>query len=849
MDEVTDIKTLMSYIPDASELNQNIYLLLVSRTNNELAEVSRSLMNGKAITASLEFLRDHISRYEYGVIEDSVTGNEHYHRALETYVDSSFLDNNEARNRRLIEKFEYRFSEVTAYKRLCKMNPAFKNVVDTDLMKVFIDELKLNAPKAYFHKVEMILNALAWSGASLSIRELAYLSGEQYVSYKFVGMLYDLQAFIRNVRTEKGNCYEFAHGEWEQSVKEKFPYGAIYFRKLCNKLLEEIEAEPEGKDFLADENQGELWLLANLLRLYNDSSEQLKKNWFEDVKIDNVAEMWARILQKLSVDSNLDVTTVRGRKVLSIISQVWDDYDSAARCFRYDTHNGIACSTSNVTKSRLAKVLMKSLSVKQTIVSLAEENEYYASASICKSLGKIFDRNANGQFEPEMKKNCALLADECYSQACFFYNKLSDVSRTPDVIEMLYRSGRVCQIGGLTDRAKEYYEAALKIILEYTCEENSKVALYAARTHARYGLLLNDSEEQFDYYLSAEKLLCGLIQKSCEAEYLDWRAWLYNLMAKWNEEKEELNKARLYWEAALSDAEKLYDIRGTYEDRNDFIRVMDRLSDIYISYEKWEQALPLLIRLVEKEEAIEYLSKLSKVYDKLKMYPEKRNIDARLLPLEQKRAKYADAAYEVLELVKYLPESAYKKIPTAQLDHLRKLANYSHIFKIDPSDPFESAHVSVEAKAIMTCLIRDYFSTDMAAQNIHQLLELKQCILGLEFLDSVMSYSEGKQISFQGDHSFVYNEVVQGLQRLPRRILMQIPMQVLLDIDSKMSMSFVKTKEYKEIDDYSGQAISIIKELVSLYTSDSVINEIRAEAAKQRRDELVDTIVDDLEYE
>lgn len=844
LDEVTDIKTLMSYIPDVSELNQNIYLLLVSRTDNELAEASRSLMNGKAITASLEFLRDHISRYEYGIIEGSDIGNEHYHNALETYVDNSFLDNTEARNRSLIEKFEFRFSEVTAYKRLCKMNPLFKNVIDTDLMKVFIDELKLNAPKAYFHKVEMILNALAWSGESLSIRELAYLSGEQYVSYRFVGMLYDLQAFIKIVRAEKGNCYEFAHDEWEQSVKEKFPYGAIYFRKLCNELLEEIEVESEDKDFLADENQGELWLLANLLRLYNDSSEQLKKNWFEDVKIDNVAEIWAKILQRLSIDSNLDVTTVRGRKVLSIISQVWDDYDSASKCFYYDKHNGIACSTSNVSESRLAKVLMKSLSVKQTIFSLAEEDEYYASASICKSLGKIFDRNAIRQSEPEMKKNCALLADECYRQAGAFYNKVADVSRLPDVIEMLYQSGRVCQIGGLTDRAKEYYEAGLKIILEYTSEENSKVALYAARTCTRYGLLLNDdSEEQFDYYLSAEKLLCDLIQKSCEAEYLDWRTWLYNLMAKWNEEKGALNKAQLYWEAALSDAEKLYDIRGTSADRNDFTRVMNRLSDIYISCEKWEQAIPLLIRLVEMEkQSIEYLRKLSKVYDNLKMYPEKWNVDARLLPLEQQQAKYADAYYEVLQIVKYFPESDYKKIPTAKLDFYRKHANYSHKFKIDPSVPLGTQHISAEANAIIVNLYLDYFSTDMDTQNINQVLKLNSRIQELEFLDAVMRYSEGKQISFQGNHSFVYNEVDQGLQRLPRRISMYIPIQVLLDIESKMSMSFVKIKKYEEIEDYSGQAISIIKELVSLYTSDSVINEIRAEATEQRRNELVDAI-------
>lgn len=146
----------------------------------------------------------------------------------------------------------------------------------------------------------MILNALAWSGSALTIRELAYLSGEQYVSYRFIGMLYDLRAFIRVIRTDKGNCYEFSHAEWEVAVKGKYPYGGIYFRTLCNRLLDEID-EQQVKELFEEKYQGELWLLSNMLRIYNQAYAELKENWFEEIKVDKVSNLWVEYIKKQGV--------------------------------------------------------------------------------------------------------------------------------------------------------------------------------------------------------------------------------------------------------------------------------------------------------------------------------------------------------------------------------------------------------------------------------------------------------------------------------------------------------------------------------------------------------------------
>lgn len=833
LDEVTDIKTLMSYMPDSSELNSNIYLLFVSRTDMELADGVRELMKKKTITASLEFLRDKITVYENGTVRECLSGNEYYHNAIAVYIDNIFGDNSASGSQKLIERFDQRFSEFAAYKRLCKLNPVFKNTVDSDLLNVFIDVLKQNAPDTYLHKVEMILNALAWSGASLTIRELAYLSGEQYVSYRFIGMLYDLQAFIKVVRTENGNCYEFAHSEWETSVKEKYPYGAIFFRGLCNRLLDEIEAEADGKDFFSEENQGELWILANLMRLYNDSSGTLKENWFEDVKIDNIAAIWVNVLQKLSFDSELDVTTDLGRKVLSIVARVWDDYDTAIECFYYNEDRRVVCSVSNSAESQLAKVLLNGLSVKQTLSSMSEE-DYYSSASICKSLGNIFDRIAIRHTDPEMKKKCALLADECYRQAGDLYNKGTDGSRLPDVIEMLYQSGRICQLGGLLDRAKEYFEAALKIIHNCSCVENSKAALYAARTCTRYGQLLDDPDRQFEYYSGAEKLLCDLIRKSCEAEYLEWRTWLYRLMAEWCGKRGQSKQAIVYWNAAFMDAEMLCDIRGSYEDHKDRIRAMEGLSESYINEKMWKEALPFLKMLVELEgKSVEYLRNLSQAYDNLQMYSEKKEIDARLLPLEEKKLEYANAYQEVLEILKYVSSEDYAKIPEQKITLFSQLANTKHEFRYDPDKTLDEQGTMKITKVIIAIIFRDYWAYDKQKAKIieHEERDRAEYRVNLlyEVINQKCDYDEVTAVKLLENQykSPVFNEVDFILQNIPAAVACCIPVITLSRIVKKKSSTYEKDLSTSGGNDYYQETVMIIKYLLKQYVPDLLLQEVK----------------------
>lgn len=390
LDEISDLNALMSYMPDISELNSNIYLLFASRTDMELAEGIRELVKKKTITASLEFLRDKITTYENGAVRECFSSNEYYHNAIATYVDNVFMNNSESGSQKLIERFEYRFSELAAYKRLCKINPVFTNTVDPDLLNVFIDVLKQNAPETYLHKVEMILNALAWSGMPLTIRELAYLSGEQYVSYRFIGMLHDLKAFIKVVRTDRGNCYDFSHNEWEQSVKAKYPCGAIYFRSMCNQLLDEITVSNKTMDYLSEENQGELWLLTNLFRIYNEAYEELKKNWYEEVKIDKLSGAIIKFMTEEFSGKMVDLPVERHLHLLKIIVTIFADYDAAITSFSRIRRDGIECVFDDIMDTKFAQFLLNTIYVPDIFRMMRTNDSLGDRISILENVGKIY---------------------------------------------------------------------------------------------------------------------------------------------------------------------------------------------------------------------------------------------------------------------------------------------------------------------------------------------------------------------------------------------------------------------------------------------------------------------------
>ena len=80
--------------------------------------------------------------------------------------------------------------------------------------------------------------------------------------------------------------------------------------------------------------------------------------------------------------------------------------------------------------------------------------------------------------------------------------------------------------------------------------------------------------------------------------------------------------------------------------------------------------------------------------------------------------EYANAYSEVLEIIKFIPEEDYMKIPSKKIELFEKRANRNYEFNYNPEKTLDEQNVSMRAKAIIAILFRDYWATDTQREKI-----------------------------------------------------------------------------------------------------------------------------------
>lgn len=85
--------------------------------------------------------------------------------------------------------------------------------------------------------------------------------------------------------------------------------------------------------------------------------------------------------------------------------------------------------------------------------------------------------------------------------------------------------------------------------------------------------------------------------------------------------------------------------------------------------------------------------------------------------------KYAKAYTEILELIKYLPENEYNKIPSEKIDFYEKNKDKEYKFIFNPDKPIEEQITSRETNAIIIQLFRDYFASESQKEKLKELLK------------------------------------------------------------------------------------------------------------------------------
>lgn len=83
-----------------------------------------------------------------------------------------------------------------------------------------------------------------------------------------------------------------------------------------------------------------------------------------------------------------------------------------------------------------------------------------------------------------------------------------------------------------------------------------------------------------------------------------------------------------------------------------------------------------------------------------------------------KKEVYAIAYKEVLEILKYLEEEDYKKIPEKMIQVFETFCDKEYEFNYDPNLTLDENHISKIGKAIIAILYRDYWASDEERREI-----------------------------------------------------------------------------------------------------------------------------------
>lgn len=80
--------------------------------------------------------------------------------------------------------------------------------------------------------------------------------------------------------------------------------------------------------------------------------------------------------------------------------------------------------------------------------------------------------------------------------------------------------------------------------------------------------------------------------------------------------------------------------------------------------------------------------------------------------------QYANAYSEVLEILKYISQEEYDKIPKTKIELFEINANKNHVFTYNPDKTLEEQNVSKITKGIIAILFRDYWATEAQREKI-----------------------------------------------------------------------------------------------------------------------------------
>lgn len=797
IDEVSDIGELCSFMPDPARLDEDVYVLLTCRTKQEIKENKQlaEFVESAQFESHLDFTRDHLTITK--IAETEINGeNVEYRDVVARYVEAILHEQGRTATNEnvaeLAEAFEYRFSSLAAYRKLCRLSPAFNDKVGTDLFESFMHQVEINAPETYVKRLKWILNTLVCAGEPITLRELAFLSGERYISYRLIGMMNDIYAFIKVTRSPRGNCYELSHSQWEESVKALVPYGDIYFRKQCNELLAEMEVffNKDNIELILEKTyEGELWLLKHILGIYNCNWKELKENWFEEIRIGSFEH-----LIQLFLNSSKVVSTYFTISNVDEPYGLMKSYSTALETFGSDI--------SGLRGSKEDKIFVTNpilLLIPQIYVRLNESvSERSNKQVIVEKLGHSWHLLAG---VTECNTDKTMFRKRSLKTYAYLLTLLSDESDIERYAMCLYRIGRAYHLQDSNKEACDYLVKFTELISDENCSYDLKE--YLCRTYIRVGQIykdMNQMEKVFEYYTKALFLAKKLVQ-DCECvTYLDTLAWSERVMSYYYEDVDDTDRAIEYRKQSLETAQYVLTMSSKREYEEYRYRSLCKLGDLYIRCGRFNDSIGLLEEALYMEER-GFSEKTEEILDMLVVAYESTNerkksaYYKRMLNRERDNKSTTAKAYtEVLALMGHMARTDIAKVPNDLIDFLKEHAAQDYSFRFDPSKDIGS-QLSRKALCVLALIGVNFwpeayhhdktseYNKNEEKHRMKQWMDIKYLLLPLSDYEAIVQCV----LDVQNLHCF--NKVYTILEQLPEKICSEIPIESLMWVKNQRDRS------------------------------------------------------------
>ena len=272
--------SLFDYFPSLEDMPENAYILITSR-NPQSEQLSTHL------TKALELLQVSDTMRVYA--NENAENGAQNHAILKKYATTKIkvLDGGKMRAltqeeaEHILCRCKGTFLNLKLYAKLAESGIPANDLPELDSRELFeryLNEIKKYYGDKLFHEAMTVLYVILTAEEPLTLREVAWLSGNEFVTPKLLSFLRDFSALLRTTRNNtRGSLFNPASERYREYMEEMFPDKKAELADIFTERLTYMDTE-QYKDANGNYQipDGLLYMAAYLPTVTEDISEEIR---------------------------------------------------------------------------------------------------------------------------------------------------------------------------------------------------------------------------------------------------------------------------------------------------------------------------------------------------------------------------------------------------------------------------------------------------------------------------------------------------------------------------------------------------------------------------------------------